>query len=104
MLLIYTLNGIFLFLQLSMTNFVPRDFPSQNAKTASAYSIIVMFLFSGADLPYFSYSGKNSVNLSPFSLAYFLAEVSMPLAPIEQLIKKRIAEFEATHGEIDLNC
>ena len=56
-------TGIPRLLQLSITNFVPRDVPSQNANTRSAFSIIVMLRFNGADLPYFSYSGRNSVSL-----------------------------------------
>lgn len=76
-----TFTGIPRLLQLSITNFVPRDVPSQNANTRSAFSIIVMLRFNGADLPYFSYSGKNSVNLMPLETAYSLAQVSIPFAP-----------------------
>ena len=76
-----TFTGIPRRLQLSITNFVPRDVPSQNANTRSAFSIIVMLRFNGADLPYFSYSGKNSVSLIPLETAYSLAQVSIPFAP-----------------------
>ena len=71
--------------QLSITNFVPRLFPSQNASTTSAYSIIWMLRLSGAALLYLSYSGKNSVNLNPFIRANNRADVSTPFAPPETI-------------------
>lgn len=66
---------------MSITNFVPLDFPSQNASTMSEYSIIEIFRFSGAALPYRLYSGRNSVSFMPCDRANSLAEVSTPLAP-----------------------
>ena len=76
-----TFTGMPRLLQLSITNFVPLEVPFQNASTRSAFSMIVILRFSGADLPYFSYSGRNSVSLMPWAIAYSLAQVSIPLAP-----------------------
>ena len=45
-------------LQLSITHFVPRETPSQNANTRSTLSIMVILRFNGAAFPYFSYSGR----------------------------------------------
>ena len=49
----YTCIGIFLFLQFSITYFVPFDCPSQNAITTSVYSIICKFRFK--EPPYRTY-------------------------------------------------
>ena len=84
-LLINTLIGLFIFLQLSITNLVPLLFPSQKAKTKSALSMISRLRFSGAYLPCILYSGRNSVYLILFFTANSFAHLSIPFAPPEMI-------------------
>ena len=74
-------TGIPCLLQWSMTNLVPREEPSQKARTRSADLIMEIFRFNGADLPYLLYSGKYSVSFISWDSAYSRAQQSIPLAP-----------------------
>ena len=48
---VYVITCLPISLHLSITNFVPREAPSQNASTRSAYSMICIFRCSGAARP-----------------------------------------------------